>query len=82
MGHHHHHEEEHPEMSFHEKAHKLIEHWLKHNDDHAAEYRRWASNFRQHDMGAAADALEAAAGLNAQINATLNQAKGLIHQKG
>jgi hypothetical protein len=75
MGHHHNHDDEHDPMPFYEKANKLIDHWMKHNDDHAAEYRRWAATFRQHELGAAAEILEAAAGLNEQINMALDQAK-------
>ena len=78
MGHHHRHSDSHSPMPFHEKARKLIDHWMKHNVDHAAEYRRWASDFRQHDMEAAAHALEAAAALNERINADLDRAKGTI----
>ena len=81
MGHNHTHGEAHADMPFHEKAHKLIDHWVNHNNDHASEYRRWASTFREHAMDTAAEALEAAAALNAQLNAILDEAKQSVHSK-
>ena len=75
MGHHHEHGEENAQIPFHEKAKKLIDHWIKHNDDHAADYRRWAEAFRNHAMNKAADALESAAEQNERINAALIRAK-------
>ena len=40
--HHHHHHDSHGELSFDEKMAKLLEHWIKHNQDHASNYRKWA----------------------------------------
>ena len=75
MGHFHGHDNVHLQLTFAEKAQKLIAHWMKHNDDHTAEYRRWAAMFHQNAMDAAADALEAAAEQNEQISTTLRLAK-------
>jgi hypothetical protein len=78
--HHHDHSSEHPgqSISFSEKAHKLIEHWLKHNDDHAQSYRQWADTFRQNGLASAAVLLESAAELTQQINLTLSEASQLV----
>ena len=81
MGHHHTHSDSQSAMPFHDKARKLIDHWKKHNADHAAEYRRWASTFRQHHMEAAANALEAAAASNERINSDLDRAKATIQNE-
>ncbi|MBW2338715.1 MAG: hypothetical protein JRF47_18585 [Deltaproteobacteria bacterium] len=41
--HHHHHEHDsHGELSFDEKIEKMLSHWIKHNEDHASNYRNWA----------------------------------------
>ena len=43
MSHHHHHGDEiKSELSFDEKMIKLLEHWIKHNEDHVRTYRDWA----------------------------------------
>ena len=31
------------EMKEHDKLYVLLQHWLTHNDEHVAEYRRWAT---------------------------------------
>ena len=80
MEHDHPHGSPHTEMPFHEKALKLIEHWMKHNEAHSVEYRRWAATFRQHAMDEAADALESAAEQNEHINLILTRAKQEVHQ--
>jgi hypothetical protein len=61
-------------MAFHEKAGMLLEHWIRHNDEHAQSYRQWAAEFRQNSLGAAALLLESAAELIAHINQTLHEA--------
>jgi hypothetical protein len=67
-----------PTLSFSQKAHKLLDHWIHHNEDHAQSYYQWASEFRNHDFAEAAVLLEAAAELSAQINHALRQAAGQI----
>lgn len=61
-------------LSFPQKASKLIDHWIRHNDEHAQSYKNWAAEFRKNDMPAAASLLDAAAELTSQINLTLKQA--------
>jgi len=39
---HEHNHEIHNSLTFDEKLVKLLEHWIKHNDDHAENYRDWA----------------------------------------
>jgi hypothetical protein len=52
-----------------EKLRVLIPHWIEHNDEHAAEYRRWAEQAGQagNDILAAVQAL-------AQVNQSLSNA--------
>ena len=37
--HHHHNHDSHGEMPFDEKLSKMVHHWIKHNEDHALNYR-------------------------------------------
>lgn len=82
MGHHHngHHHESHEakELTFTEKAAKLLDHWRRHNEDHAGNYHRWADEFRHHQLSEAATLLESAAELTRQINQILEEATRLV----
>ena len=40
----------HDTLSFEEKMIKLLEHWIKHNDDHADSYRDWAQKAQANGM--------------------------------
>jgi hypothetical protein len=40
--HHHHDHDSQGELSFDEKIEKMLSHWIKHNEDHASNYRNWA----------------------------------------
>jgi hypothetical protein len=78
MSHHHHHDhhqETNGELSFEEKLDKILTHWLKHNEDHAATYQSWALKARDNGMDKAADHLDAAARMTLEIN-TQFQAAG------
>ena len=51
MTHHHdHHHDVKSDLTFEEKLIKLLEHWLKHNQDHAHTYREWAQRAKAHDL--------------------------------
>jgi hypothetical protein len=64
--HHHHHEEERPaELSFDEKLVKLLDHWIRHNRDHAQTYSEWAEKAGAESKG------EVAVMLNEAVNRTL-----------
>jgi len=67
--HHHHDHDSHDEMPFAEKLMKLLSHWIKHNEDHALNYRNWAEKAKANDRGEAAELLEEAA----EMSLTLNQ---------
>lgn len=82
--HHHDHSHEHihsetqSEMSFKEKINKLIEHWIKHNDDHASTYREWADRAQAEGLDDVAAAMIAAAEKNIVINREFKQALEML----
>jgi hypothetical protein len=86
MGHHQH-EDEHnehesvKEMPFVEKARKLVDHWIQHNQDHAGSYMQWAQEFKKNDLEVAATLLESVCELTNQINLMLRDAARQIPSK-
>ncbi|MBW2739526.1 MAG: zinc transporter, partial [Deltaproteobacteria bacterium] len=44
---HEHNHKKHISLTFDEKLVKLLEHWIKHNDDHAENYRDWAKKTKE-----------------------------------
>jgi hypothetical protein len=55
-------------MSLQEKAVKLLDHWIRHNNDHAETYREWADRLAGEGMAEAAALLVEAADMCVQIN--------------
>ncbi len=77
----HHDHEHHPptgELSFEEKMAKRIEHWLKHNTDHADTYREWAGKARQNGMTEIGDLLDEIADKTLALNARFEAAAKLV----
>lgn len=81
MAHHEHQHKDHgphhevkSELSFDEKLIKLLDHWLKHNEDHAGTYRDWAEKARQNRLGGVATLLEEVSELTAEISARFEAA--------
>jgi len=72
--HHHHHHEVQSEMSFEEKMVKLLDHWIRHNDDHAGTYRGWAEKARENHLDAVSGLLNEAARMTADINSRFEAA--------
>ena len=66
--HHHHDHDFHEELSFEEKLMRLLSHWIKHNEDHALNYRNWAEKAKTNDKGQTAGLLEEAAELSLAVN--------------
>jgi rubrerythrin len=77
MSEHHHHESD-GEMPFEQKLLKVLEHWVKHNEDHAVTYRNWAEKAKAKDMSEVADLLNEAAHRSVQVNETFNQALAIV----
>ena len=79
--HHHHDHDSHGELSFDEKMAKLIDHWIKHNQDHALNYRNWAEKAKANRKDDAGVLLEEAADMSLAINAKFEAALALIKDK-
>jgi len=79
MNHHHKHDHEiQSTLSFDEKMIKLLEHWIKHNDDHAETYRDWAQKAKEKNMIEASSLLEDAAEMTLMISKKFGEASTLI----
>jgi hypothetical protein len=79
MTHHHKHDHEiQSTLSFDEKMIKLLEHWIKHNDDHAETYRDWAQKAKEKNMIEASSLLEDAAEMTLMISKKFEEASTLI----
>jgi hypothetical protein len=79
--HHHHHDHHHEaagELSFNAKLEKILSHWIKHNEDHASNYRNWAEKAKANDMGKTANLLEAAADMSLVMNEKFEAALELV----
>ena len=79
MTHHHQHDHEiQSTLSFDEKMIKLLEHWIKHNGEHAATYRDWAQKAKEKNMRKASLLLEDAAEMTLMISKKFEEAAALI----
>ena len=65
-------------MPFEEKLKKILDHWIKHNMDHAETYRDWAERAHQAQMDDVARLLKEAADLNITMNEKFEAAKKQI----
>ena len=75
--HHHHHDHDHDiesTLSFEEKLIKLLQHWIKHNDDHVKTYLDWAQKAKENDLNEANSMLENAAEETKKISRIFEQA--------
>jgi hypothetical protein len=79
--HHHHHNDSHGELSFDEKIEKMLSHWIKHNEDHASNYRNWAEKAKANGKDKAGILLEEAADMSLAINEKFEAAQALIKDK-
>jgi hypothetical protein len=83
VNHHHHHEDTRVEsqasLSEREKLGKLLEFWIKHNDDHANTYREWSKKACSENLGEVVDLLEEASELTLSINGLFKQAIKKLH---
>jgi hypothetical protein len=65
-------------LSFDEKMIKLLEHWIKHNDDHSKTYRDWEKKSKDNDMAQIGSLLEDAIDMTAMITKKFEEALKLI----
>lgn len=77
---HHHHHDHKPqgEMPLDEKLLKLIAHWIKHNEEHAVNYRNWAEKAKANGQVEAGALINEAAEVSLAINQKLQKASALI----
>jgi len=79
--HHHHDHDSHDEIPFNEKLDRIIRHWIKHNEDHASNYRNWAENAKANDQHRAAVLLEEAADMSLSVNQKFKAALAVLDRK-
>jgi rubrerythrin len=70
----HQHRENSSELAFEDKLKRLLAHWIGHNDDHAASYRKWAREAREHGFQKAARLIGEAAEATQAINRIFSEA--------
>ncbi len=63
-----HHHEIKSDLSLEEKLAKLLDHWLKHNEDHSETYSDWAKKAKEAGLERAASLIENAADMTLEIN--------------
>ncbi len=59
---------------------KLLEHWIKHNEDHANTYLDWAKKAKEKGMGEAGQLLEDAAEMTRMISEKFEAAGEIVRQ--
>ncbi len=79
--HHHHDHDSHGELPFDEKIVKMLSHWIKHNEDHASNYRNWAEKAKANGKDDAGVLLEEAAEMSLAINDKFEAALTIIGGK-
>ena len=85
MTHHHDHDHHHHDtsgtLSFDEKMIKRLEHWIKHNDDHAETYKDWAQRAKENHMDQAGSLLEDIAEMTVKISKKFEEAIEAVKKK-
>ena len=88
--HHHHHDHKHEHdhepavpgaVPFDEKLVKIISHWIKHNEEHASNYRNWAESAKANGKQKTAELLEAAAEMSLAVNEKFQAALAGLAEK-
>ena len=74
---HDHHHDDDKVLTFEEKFVKLLEHWIKHNEDHADTYRKWMGKVEGSKVAGAYEVLNKAAAMTEMIN---NEFKEVLRQ--
>ncbi|RLB30702.1 MAG: hypothetical protein DRG87_04375 [Deltaproteobacteria bacterium] len=78
MNHHHHHEDNDSELKItltdKEKLGKLLNYWIKHNEEHADTYLEWSKKAATEELKDVAQILEEASNRALSLNALLKEA--------
>ena len=80
-GHDHHSHQATSTLTFEDKFIKLLAHWVKHNDDHARNYKDWAHKAQHQGLPEVEKLLQEAAEMTHDISARFNQAAELINNR-
>ena len=75
---HHHHHDVKSDLTFEDKLIKLLEHWLKHNADHADTYREWAERARTHNLSQVAGLLDQVSAMSVGLDDKFKEALALM----
>ncbi len=67
--HNHDHHTQKSSLTFDERMIKLLEHWIKHNIDHAETYREWAKRAAENNLSEIGTILNEVAEMTVSINA-------------
>lgn len=82
MSHHHHHHHGNGEtksaLSFDEKLLKILDHWIRHNCDHAETYTDWANKAKENDLSKVVGLLNEAAEMTVAINEKFEKALEML----
>jgi hypothetical protein len=79
---HNHHQHETPEsLPFDQKLIKLIEHWVKHNHEHAATYKDWAEKAKDKRIPETVSLLEEAADMTLLVSLKFEKALDVIKRE-
>ena len=68
-------------LSFDEKMIKRLEHWVRHNDDHADTYRTWAKTAKDMEMSDLSDLLVEMAEMTIAIRQKIERAIALVKDR-
>lgn len=68
-------------LSFEEKLIKLLEHWIKHNEDHAGTYGDWAEQSTAADLAAVGALLNEAAAITRSATGRFEAALELLKKE-
>jgi hypothetical protein len=67
-------------LTFHEKTVKMLEHWIKHNHEHAQNYNKWANEIKNNIDENVSVFLKDAADLTLSINKKFEEAVNLLEE--
>ena len=78
---HHHHHDSGETLTLDQKMIKLVAHWVRHNDDHVANYRDWAKKAADAGRTDVAAELEEAARITGETTAVFKRALSLLEAR-
>jgi hypothetical protein len=82
MTHHHHdHHSSSSDMTFNERMTTLLNHWIKHNEEHARTYLDWAAKAKSQNLDEIAPLLAEAADMTHAISHKFEAAINIIQDK-